>query len=205
MFTGLIEDIGIVKNIFSSQIVVETKLADIAKGDSIAVNGVCLTAIVVNEDNFVADYSPNTDRITVLSRLKQNSKVNLERALRLSSHIGGHIISGHVDGKAKIKKIEKLNEFYRMIFLCEEKISDYCVKKGSIAVDGVSLTISSLSNLGFEIFVIPETFNSTTMQFKKVDDEVNIETDILAKYIEKTINKKTNSISLEMLKENGFI
>jgi riboflavin synthase len=205
MFTGLIEDVGIVKNIFSSQIVVETKLDNIAKGDSVAVNGVCLTAVVVNKNNFVADYSPNTDRITVLSRLRQNSKVNLERALRLSSHIGGHIVSGHVDGKAKIKKIEKLNEFYRIVFLCEEKISDYCVEKGSIAVDGISLTISSLSNLGFEIFIIPETFNSTTMQFKKVDDEVNIETDILAKYIEKIINKKTNNISLEMLKENGFI
>jgi riboflavin synthase len=205
MFTGLIEDIGVVKNISSSQIELNTKLNDIAKGDSISVNGVCLTVVNLNKSVFIANYSPNTDRITTLSRLKRNSKVNLERALKLSSRLGGHIVSGHVDGVAKIEKIERLKEFYRIMVSCGENISAYCVDRCSVAVDGISLTISSLLSSSFEIFVIPETFNNTIMQFKKVGDEVNIETDILAKYIEKFINKKTNGISLEMFKGNGFI
>ncbi|GHT51795.1 riboflavin synthase [Endomicrobiia bacterium] len=205
MFTGLIEDIGTVKNILSSQIELDTKLDNIAKGDSISVNGVCLTAVNLNKSTFIADYSPSTDRITTLSRLKQNSKVNLERALKLSSRFGGHIVNGHVDGIAKIEKIEKLKEFYRVVFSCGKNISAYCVEKGSIAVDGISLTIASLLNSGFEAFIIPETFNNTIMQFKKVGDEVNIEVDILAKYTEKFIINKTNGILLETLKGNGFI
>ncbi|GHT33255.1 riboflavin synthase [Endomicrobiia bacterium] len=205
MFTGLIEDIGTVKNILSSQIELDTKLDNIAKGDSISVNGVCLTAVNLNKSTFIADYSPSTDRITTLSRLKQNSKVNLERALKLSSRFGGHIVNGHVDGIAKIEKIEKLKEFYRVVFSCGKNISAYCVEKGSIAVDGISLTIASLLNSSFEAFIIPETFNNTIMRFKKVGDEVNIEVDILAKYIEKFITNKTNGILLETLKGNGFI
>ncbi|MDR0800727.1 MAG: riboflavin synthase [Endomicrobium sp.] len=204
MFTGLIEDIGTVKNVLDSKIEIETKLGDIAKGDSISVNGVCLTAVLVNKGDFTADYSPNTDKITALSKLKRNSKVNLERAIKLSSRFGGHIVSGHVDGTAEIGKIEKLGHFFRVIFSCGENISVHCVDKGSVAVDGISLTLSSVSASGFEIFIIPETFNNTIMQFKKEGDKVNIETDILAKYVKKFVNKKATSISLEMLKENGF-
>ncbi|GHT37779.1 riboflavin synthase [Endomicrobiia bacterium] len=205
MFTGLIEDIGTVKNILSSQIELDTKLDNIAKGDSISVNGVCLTVVNLNKSTFIADYSPSTDRITTLSRLKQNSKVNLERALKLSSRFGGHIVNGHVDGIAKIEKIEKLKEFYRVVLSCGKNISAYCIEKGSIAVDGISLTIVSLLSSGFEVFIIPETFNNTIMQFKKVGDEVNIEADILAKYIEKFTTNKTSGILLETLKGNGFI
>ncbi|GHT45890.1 riboflavin synthase [Endomicrobiia bacterium] len=205
MFTGLIEDIGTVKNILSSQIELDTKLDNIAKGDSISVNGVCLTVVNLNKSTFIADYSPSTNRITTLSGLKQNSKVNLERALKLSSRFGGHIVNGHVDGIAKIEKIEKLKEFYRVVLSCGKNISAYCVEKGSIAVDGISLTIVSLLSSGFEVFIIPETFNNTIMQFKKVGDEVNIEADILAKYIEKFTTNKTSGILLETLKGNGFI
>ncbi|GHT43594.1 riboflavin synthase [Endomicrobiia bacterium] len=205
MFTGLIEDIGTVKYILSSQIELDTKLDNIAKGDSISVNGVCLTVVNLNKSTFIADYSPSTNRITTLSRLKQNSKVNLERALKLSSRFGGHIVNGHVDGIAKIEKIEKLKEFYRVVLSCGNNISAYCVEKGSIAVDGISLTIVSLLSSGFEVFIIPETFNNTIMQFKKVGDEVNIEADIIAKYIEKFTTNKTSGILLETLKGNGFI
>ena len=204
MFTGLIEDIGTVKSVLDSKIEIRTKLDDITKGDSISVNGVCLTAVFVNKDGFVADYSPNTDRITSLSKLKQNSKVNLERAIKLSSRFGGHIVSGHVDGTAEIEKIEKLGHFFRVVFSCRENISAYCVDKGSVAVDGISLTLSSVSTLGFEIFIIPETFNNTIMRFKKEGSKVNIETDILAKYVKKFVSKRADNISLEMLKENGF-
>jgi riboflavin synthase len=205
VFTGLVEDIGIIKNISRSQIEIETKLDDISIGDSISINGVCLTAVFLNKNNFVVDYSPNTDKITTLSKLKQNSKVNLERALKLSSRLGGHILSGHIDGIARILKIKKIEEFYNIVFSCRENISIYCVDRGSVAIDGISLTISSSSISGFEVFVIPETFNNTTMQLKKEGDEVNIETDILAKYLEKFTNKKVYRISLEMLKGNGFI
>ncbi|OEG70350.1 hypothetical protein ATZ36_01235 [Candidatus Endomicrobiellum trichonymphae] len=205
MFTGLIEDIGTVKNISGSKIEIETKLDGIAKGDSISVNGVCLTAVSVNKGCFAADYSPVTDKITTLSKLKQNSKVNLERAIELSSRLGGHIVSGHIDGTAEIKEIENFRQFFRIVFSCEENISAHCVGKGSVAVDGISLTLSSLLVSGFEVFIIPETFNNTIMQFKKEGDKVNIETDIIAKYIEKFTSKKTNSISLEILKKNGFV
>ncbi|GMO65588.1 MAG: riboflavin synthase [Endomicrobiia bacterium] len=205
MFTGLIEDVGIVKNTSSSKIEIETKLDNIVKGESIAVNGVCLTAVLVCEYGFVADYSPNTDKITTLSKLKRNSRINLERALKLSSRLGGHIVSGHVDGIAKVKKIEKLKQFYRIIFSCNENITKYCIDKGSIAIDGISLTLSSVSTLEFEVFIIPETFNNTTMQLKGLGDEVNIETDIFARYIEKFTNEKTNGITFGMLKKNGFL
>ncbi|MDR1104489.1 MAG: riboflavin synthase [Endomicrobium sp.] len=201
MFTGLVEDIGMVKNISSSKIEIETTFNDISKGDSIAVNGVCLTAVCVNKNIFAADYSPHTDNVTTLSKLKQNSKVNLERALTLSSRLGGHIVSGHVDSTAKIEKIEALKEFYKVKFLGGKNILKYCVDKGSIAIDGISLTIASLSCSGFEIFIIPETFNNTIMKFKKVGAEVNVETDILAKYIEKFAGKESSGISPEILKE----
>jgi riboflavin synthase len=201
MFTGLVEGIGTVKNISSSKIEIETMFNDISKGDSIAINGVCLTALCVNKNIFVADYSPHTDNVTTFSKLRQNSKVNLERALMLSSRLGGHIVSGHVDGTAKIEKIEALKEFYKVKFLCGKNILKYCFDKGSIAIDGISLTIVSLSCSGFEIFIIPETFNNTIMKFKRVGDEVNVETDILAKYIEKFARKESSGISLEILKE----
>jgi riboflavin synthase len=201
MFTGLVEDIGTVKNISSSKIEIETTFNDISKGDSIAINGVCLTAVCVNKNIFAADYSPHTDNVTTLSKMRQSSKVNLERALTLSSRLGGHIVSGHVDGTAKIEKIGALKEFYKVRFLCRKNILKYCVDKGSIAIDGISLTIASLSYSGFEIFIIPETFNNTIMKLKKVGAEVNVETDILAKYIEKFAKKESSGISPEILKE----
>jgi riboflavin synthase len=201
MFTGLVEDIGTVKNISSSKIEIKTMFNDISKGDSIAINGVCLTAVRGNKNIFVADYSPHTNYVTTFSKLRQNSKVNLERALMLSSRLAGHIVSGHVDGTAKIGKIEALKEFYKVKFLCGKNILKYCVDKGSIAIDGISLTIASWSYSWFEIFIIPETFNNTIMKFKKVGAEVNVETDILAKYMEKFARKKSSDISPEIFKE----
>jgi riboflavin synthase len=205
MFTGLIEDIGVIKNLFSSKIEITTSLKDIAKGDSIAVNGVCLTAVTVNQNSFIADYSPYTDRNTTLSKLTIGSKVNLERALRFSSRFGGHIVSGHIDGTAQISDIKKIDNFYKFSFRCKENIIKYIVEKGSIAIDGVSLTVSQVYSFGFVVFIIPETFTNTNISFKKINDKVNIEADLLSKYLEKFINKKTNNITIETLKGNGFI
>ncbi|MCL2799797.1 MAG: riboflavin synthase [Endomicrobia bacterium] len=205
MFTGLIEDVGTVKNISQSRISIETKLDSIATGGSISVNGVCLTAVCVNEGFFTADYSPHTDKITNLSSLKNGAKVNLERALQLSSRLGGHIVSGHVDGTAKIEKIEKADRFFKITFSCPANITKYCIDKGSIAVDGISLTVSSLNTSKFDVYIIPETFENTVLKYKKTGDKVNIENDIMAKYIEKFVNNKNGGrITLDMLKENGF-
>lgn len=206
MFTGLIEDLGSVKMIASSKIEIETGLDGISVGDSIAVNGSCLTAVSVNKGIFTADYSSQTDKITTLSTLKINDRVNLERALALSSRLGGHIVSGHVDGTGKIAAIEKQERFYKITVSLNDECIRYCVDKGSVAVDGVSLTIAKIINKNIELYIIPETFKSTVLQFRRKGDEVNIETDILAKYIEKfTKEKKSDGISLEMLKGNGFI
>jgi riboflavin synthase len=207
MFTGIIEDIGKVCEISASKISIETKLDGIAIGDSVAVNGVCLTAVSLNSVKgtfFSAEYSPHTDKLTNLSQLKKGSSVNLERALRLSSRLGGHIVSGHIDATAKIEIIEKTGNFFRLVFSCPKEIMRYLADKASIAVDGVSLTISkTLASPGFEIFIIPQTFNNTIFKLKKCGDSVNIETDILAKYAQKALNKE-NGLTLEFLKENVF-
>jgi riboflavin synthase len=206
MFTGLIEDLGTVKSLTASQIIIETKLENIVLGESIAVNGACLTAAAAGKASFTADYSSQTDKITALSLLKPGEKVNLERALTLSSRLGGHIVSGHVDGQGRIVKVEKQERFYKITLSLGEECLKYCVDKGSIAVDGISLTIAGINNENAELYIIPETFKNTALQFKKTGDYVNIETDILAKYIEKFVkNKNSGGISLEMLKGNGFI
>jgi riboflavin synthase len=205
MFTGLIEDIGAVKFISDSKIEIETSLDDISQGDSISVNGICLTATKIFEYGFQADFSVNTFKITSLSKLKIKSKVNLERALKLSSRLGGHLVSGHIDGIGEIKKIENFGNSHKFSFLCKENIVKYCVDKGSIAIDGVSLTVSAIIDFIVEVFIIPETFNKTNFYFKKAGEIVNIETDILAKYVENFTNKKTKSINFETLLKRGFI
>ncbi|MDR1952277.1 MAG: riboflavin synthase [Elusimicrobiota bacterium] len=205
MFTGIIEDIGMVKNISSSQIFIETKLDDIKVGDSIAVNGVCLTVVSLC-GGFSADYSPATDKTTNLSSLKIGSKVNLERALTLLSRLGGHIVSGHIDETAKISRIEKLERFFRIVFFSDKDLLKHCVDKGSVAVDGISLTISSVLKDGFEVFIIPQTFNNTALKYKKENDDVNIETDIIMKYLEKIETlKKSGAGIMDALRENGYL
>ena len=206
MFTGLIEDLGTVKRITSSQITIATKLDDISIGGSISVNGACLTAVSVGDGGFTADYSPQTDKITTLSSLKSGEKVNIERALTLSSRLGGHIVNGHVESTGKIESIEKQKRFYKVTISLNGECIKYCADKGSVAIDGISLTIAKTSGKNIEIFIIPETFASTVLQFRKAGSRVNVETDILAKYAEKfTKDKNSNGISLEMLKGNGFI
>ncbi|MDR2860366.1 MAG: riboflavin synthase [Elusimicrobiota bacterium] len=205
MFTGIIEDIGTVKNISGSKIIIETKLDDIKIGDSISVNGVCLT-VTHFDGSFSADYSPQTDRLTNLSLLKSGSRVNLERALTLSSRLGGHIVLGHIDGTGKIENIEKQDKFFKISFSCDDNLSKYCVDKGSIAIDGISLTLSCVSKNAFEIFIIPQSFNNTALQYKKENSIVNIETDIISKYLEKIEqNKKSGADLFNALKESGFL
>ena len=207
MFTGIIEDIGKVINITDSQIEIETCLDDIKIGDSIAVNGVCLTITTIKENNISFDYSPTTSDITNISLLKKNSVVNLERALTLQTRLGGHIVSGHIDTSTKIANIKKRGNFYFIYFSVNEVIKKYIVKKGFVAIDGISLTVAENNEMVFSVTMIPETFNKTIFHTRKVGDIVNIEIDVFAKYVEKLFNKKYDNkeITIDLLKEKGFI
>ena len=222
MFTGIIEDVGKVTNITDSKIEVETCLDDIKTGDSVAVNGACLTVTRTTEDWKIGklgtaedgkkriisfDYSPTTSDITNISLLKKNSVVNLERALTLQTRLGGHIVSGHIDTSTKIVDIKKSGNFYFISFSVNEIIKKYVVKKGFIAVDGISLTVAENNETNFSVTMIPETFNKTIFHTRKVGDIVNIEIDVFAKYVEKLFGKKDDKkeITMDLLKENGFI
>lgn len=207
MFTGIIEDIGKVIDITSSQIQIETCLDDIKTGDSIAVNGVCLTVTKINGKQLSFDYSPTTSDITNISLLKKNSLVNLERALTLQTRLGGHIVSGHIDTSTNIVDIKKNGDFYFISFAVNEIVKKYVVKKGFIAIDGISLTVAENNEKIFSVTMIPETFNKTIFHTRKTGDIVNIEIDVFAKYTEKLFNKSNEKkeITMDLLKENGFI
>jgi len=207
VFTGIIEDIGKVIDITSSQIQIETCLDDIKTGDSIAVNGVCLTVTKINGKQLSFDYSPTTSDITNVSLLKKNSLVNLERALTLQTRLGGHIVSGHIDTSTKIVDIKKNGNFYIISFAVNKIIKKYVVKKGFIAIDGISLTVAESNENIFSVTMIPETFNRTIFHTRKTEDIVNIEIDVFAKYVEKLFNKSNDKkeITMDLLKENGFI
>ncbi len=207
MFTGIIEDIGKVTDITNSQIEIETCLDDIKIGDSVAVNGVCLTVTKIYGNNLSFDYSPTTSDITNISLLKKNSFVNLERALTLQTRLGGHIVSGHIDTSTKIVDIKKSENFYFISFAINEEIKKYIVRKGFIAVDGISLTIAENDERSFSVTMIPETFKKTIFHTRKVGDIINIEIDVFAKYVEKILKKSNEKkdITIDLLKENGFI
>ena len=207
MFTGIIENIGKITNITDSQIQIETCLDDIKQGDSIAVNGVCLTVTKIDNKELSFDYSPTTSDITNISLLKKNSLVNLERALTLQTRLGGHIVSGHIDTSTKIVDIKKSGNFYFISFSINENIKKYIVHKGFIAIDGISLTVAQNNEKIFSVTMIPETFNKTIFHTRKEGDIVNIEIDVFAKYVEKLFNKSNDKkeITMDLLKENGFI
>lgn len=208
MFTGIIEEIGTVLSISNNSIRIqaETVLEDIKAGDSVAVNGVCLTATKINYNHFDADISPETMRVTAFKNINIGDLVNLERAMPANGRFGGHIVSGHVDGTGKILSVKRNNEFYDLSVETDKNNTKYIVKKGSVTVNGISLTVANINENIIQIAVIPHTFENTNLKHTKSGDLVNIETDILAKYIEKfllTSDNKTG-ISLEFLQENGF-
>ena len=213
MFTGIVEEIGRIKE-FSrlssgAKIAVECCeiLAGTKLGDSIAINGCCQTVTEIGGNYFKADVSEETLRITNFGTLKPGVKVNLERALTPASRMGGHIVQGHIDCTGKFLRFEKLSDFYNLTFEVPAEFSRYIVYKGSIAVDGVSLTIASVRDNIFTVAVIPHTYQNTTMQDLKSGDIVNIETDILGRYVEKflLVDNNSRTINEEFLRENGFV
>ncbi|MBP7211306.1 riboflavin synthase [bacterium] len=213
MFTGIIEEIGVVKSFEKSSIgaliTIECSkvLEDTEIGDSISISGVCQTVVKIGQNYFTADVSEETLNVTNFMKLKKGAKVNLERALAMNSRFGGHIVSGHVDGTAIIKTIEKWSSFYDLKFqLKGDNLERYVVRKGSITVNGISLTVADTYKKEFTVAIIPHTFENTNLLNLKVGDIVNIETDVFAKYVEKILSTDNNKseISEKFLKENGF-
>ncbi len=221
MFTGLIEETGSVVGIKEAGEgkILEVKgdkiLPNTKRGDSISINGACQTVVSMTENSFSVFVSRVTLSITTLGDFKAGRVVNLERALTLNSRLGGHIVQGHVDFKGKVKNISKDSQGVEIDVSVFEDDMKYIVEKGSIAVDGISLTVVSIENEGFKLYLIPETLINTNIGYWKTGDEVNIETDILARYVERIIRFGrieqnagkviSDELLLKKLAENGYL
>jgi len=203
MFTGIVEGIGEVKSIRRSGaeavciLRVPAFFSDCHPGESIAVDGVCLTITDIKGELFTLDISAETLNRSTLGRLKQGEMINLERALRLSDRLGGHLVSGHVDGTGIIEKIERFQRSWIIHICLDQSLSRYLIDKGSIAVDGISLTINRCMKASFDVTIIPQTANNTTLFQKEVGDRVNIEIDLISKYVEKFFLNDRTAISKE--------
>ena len=218
MFTGLVEGIGRVKEVSRAgadmSLTIEPlfPMPDLKVGESISVNGVCLTVTGVKGNSFSVDVSAETFSRTTVGRLKIADGVNLERSLRLSDRLGGHLVLGHVDGVGKILKKEQSQRSWVMKIGVDEPLSRYIIEKGSIAVDGVSLTVNRCTAESVEVNIIPQTGRETNLLRRKTGDLVNIETDMIGKYVEKFLGKgqssretpRTSGIDEEMLRKHGF-
>lgn len=215
MFTGIIEETGtitVVKKLQNGALLTVgcDKVLDGTKiGDSIAINGACQTVTELNNGDFVVFVSYETLSLTTLGSLQAGNKVNLERALRLSDRLGGHIVSGHVDGTGIFVSSKIMGEGYKITFSLLNDLLKQVVKKGSITVDGVSLTVAEVTETTFSTAVIPHTYKNTLMKDLKPDSRVNIETDILGKYVEKLLlsgdNNSRKTINENFLERNGFL
>ena len=218
MFTGLVEGIGKVssiKNIGNDmRITVEPlfPMTDCRVGESISIDGACLTVTDISKGLVSMDVSGETLLRSTLRLLRQGHKVNMERALLLTDRLGGHLVSGHVDGIGNILKKETQQRSWLLRIGIDEKLSHYTIEKGSVAVDGISLTINRCAERFFEVNIIPQTGRETTLLKKKVGDQVNIETDLIGKYVEKFFSRdrpardggSVSGIDMEMLKKQGF-
>ena len=188
MFTGLIEAVGtistIVPTVAGSRLRITTPLAsELAPGDSLAVSGVCLTVVGRDEDAVQADVSPETIRVSTLGSLKEGGLVNLERPLRADARIGGHFVQGHVDAIATIETLRQEGESYWLTVRYPPMLAPFIVRKGSVAIDGISLTVAGLGERQFDVQIVPFTFEHTTLRSASVNDLVNLECDILGKYV----------------------
>lgn len=197
MFTGIVEEIGIVEKISSGkmQIKASTVLENTKIGDSISVNGVCLTVTDLFDSNFTVDVMNETLSRSSLGNLSKGSKVNLERAMLLNGRFGGHIVSGHIDGTGIIEKIESDGNAVWFYIKTDKKILKYIIEKGSVCIDGISLTVAKVTNSYFAVSVIPHTQKVTNLAEKKVGDFVNLENDVIGKYVEKLMNFENKNLS----------
>ncbi len=218
MFTGIIEGIGEIEEIrklgaeASISVRIPSEFSDCRPGDSIAVDGACLTIVSGNRGFLTMDISAESLKRTTFGEFEKGSTVNLERALRLGDRLGGHIVTGHVDGTGKVEGIKKLQRSWIITIRIGRSLSRYLAEKGSITIDGISLTIGRIRGSSFEVSVIPLTAEKTTISSKKTGDRVNIEVDLISKYIERlffrneplSLGKASKGIDVDMLIQNGF-
>lgn len=216
MFTGIIEELGIIASLEKRadgakiKISAKTVCQGTNEGDSISVNGVCLTALEITPSSFTADVSGETLDKSTIGNLKSGSRVNLERAVTPETRLGGHIVQGHVDARGKFLGAKQDGDFWTVKIGFPREIGQYLVYKGSISVEGISLTIAELKDNYFEIAVIPKTWELTNLSTLRVGDSVNLEADVIAKYVERILlygktQEKTEGVTMEKLKKMGFV
>jgi riboflavin synthase len=211
VFTGLIEEIGRIASVRRAGTGYEIRVdchrvaEGVAVGDSISIDGACQTVTSFDAKGFVVFASSVTASITTLAGKKQGDQVNLERALSVDGRFGGHIVLGHVDGTGIVRQVKRDHSGLFLTIGCAEAIMHHIVAKGSVTVDGVSLTVVAENGTAFDLYLIPETIDRTTLQNLKVGDKVNIETDILAKYTEKLLTRGKDPAMMKTLAENGFL
>jgi riboflavin synthase len=221
MFTGIIEGPGTISGIKQSgqsrrmAVNADYALDNTKIGDSIAVNGACLTVVSFSGSRFEVDVSPETVAKTTLGKAKIGDRVNLERALRISDRIDGHLVSGHIDGIGTIKSRKTQENAIIITFNIPKTVAYYIIKKGSIAVDGISLTVNECDHESFQVSIIPHTAKLTTFGFKKISDSVNVETDMIGKYVERFVTQMQSgeskkeagesSVDIEFLVKTGFL
>lgn len=207
MFTGIVEEIGTVKSLSPGRIEIkaQTVLENTKIGDSIAVNGVCLTVTELKADGFTADVMPETLRRSNLGTLRSGSSVDLERAMAADGRFGGHIVSGHIDGTGTITDIRREGNAVWVTITAKDDILELIVEKGSIAIDGISLTVAYVDDEKFKVSIIPHTGAETILLQKRPGDVVNLENDVVGKYVQKLLGKsKKQGITLEFLAQHGF-
>ncbi len=216
MFTGLVQSVGKVYGLKreggSAQLQISSSLVneDLQLGESIAVNGACLTVTAWNNSGFTVDVSPETLKCTTLGLLRANQAVNLERAMRLSDRLGGHLVSGHIDCVALVRRRYVDQNAIRFEFGMPPEVMRYLVEKGSVAVDGISLTVNRVEKDMFSVAVIPHSLEMTTLKDCREGSQVNIETDLLGRYVERLLQSKSGSadnqkVDLDFLAKNGFL
>ena len=217
MFTGIVEEMGAItvlgKTLAGTKLTIlaSTVMGDLKIGDSVSVNGTCLTVVSRSERDFSVEISPETLSITTLGLLNPGTPVNLERAMRMNERIGGHLVAGHVDGVGVIRGRHQDANAIILAIEAPQHILRYCVVKGSVTVDGISLTINDVNEKGFSVAIIPHTAKVTTLGLKQVNDPVNLESDLIGKYVERLLQdrgqlpKPTISIDKDYLQKRGLI
>ena len=217
MFTGIVEEMGAIASLEKTlagtrfTILASMVMGDLKLGDSVSVNGTCLTVVSRSERDFSVEVSPETLSITTLSSFAAGTPVNLERAMRLNERIGGHLVAGHVDGVGVIRSRHQDGNAILLTIGAPPEILRYCVAKGSITVDGISLTINDVTDHGFSVAIIPHTAKVTTLGLKQVNDPVNLESDLIGKYVERLLQersqlpKTTPVIDKDYLQKRGLI
>ena len=211
MFTGIIEEMGVVKAAVKSlqgaslTVFAKTVLDGLEIGDSIAVSGACLTVVGCEHDQFRVDLSPETSKVTTLSLLKAGDPINLERAMRLNARMSGHLVMGHVDAVGTIReRLQDANAIY-MTIEAPREVLRYCVPKGSISVDGVSLTLNEVTAQGFRVAIIPHTAKMTTLGLKRVSDQVNLESDLIGKYVDRLLQERGESPRADIAIDQDYL